>query len=98
MGSPRRSALVKTGLRELQKCPRPMGQAESLGWQAVFLHIRHLPERKIIAIGKKHGIVTKSPVAAWRPNQRAIDSAFKLFHVAVRPGDAQRRDKVRGTG
>src|SRR5260370_40135053 len=98
MPSPRRSALAKTGLRELQKRPRPMRQAESPGWQAVFLHTCHLAERDIIAIRKKKRIVTKSLVAARRPNQRAVDSAFKLLDVAVRPGDAQRRDKVRGTG
>src|SRR5258708_13702312 len=98
MRPPRGSASAKTGLRELQKRARPMRQAESLGWQAVFLHTRHLPEREIIAIRKKNGIVAKSPVAAWWPNQRAIDSAFKLLHVTVRPGDTQRRHEVRGTG
>src|SRR5258708_12377477 len=75
-----------------------MGQTKSPGWQAVFLHICHLPERDVIAIGKKNRIVAKPPVAARRPNQRAIDTAFKLLDVAVRPGDAQCRHEVRGAG
>src|SRR5258708_12711728 len=75
-----------------------MGQTKSPGWQAVFLHICHLPERDVIAIGKKNRIVAKPPVAARRPNQRAIDTAFKLLDVAVRPGDAQCRHEMRGAG
>src|SRR5258708_19902766 len=98
MPSPRRSALAKTGLRELQKRPRPMRQAESVGRQAMFFRPRHLAEGEIIAIGKKNGIVAKPFVAARRPNQRAIDSAFKLLDMAVRPGDAQRRHEVGGPG
>src|SRR5260370_2910425 len=96
--SPRRSALVKPGLRELQKRPRPMRQAESPGRQAMFFRTRHLAEREIIAIGKKNGIVPKPFVAARRPNQRAIDAAFKLLDMAVRPGDPQRRPQVPATG
>src|SRR5258707_6091801 len=98
MRPPRGSACAKTGLRELQKRPRPMRQAESPGWQAVFLHTCHLAERDMIAIRKKNRIVTKSLVAARRPNQRAVDSALKLLDVAVRPGDAQCRHEVRGAG
>src|SRR5262249_60549454 len=50
-----------------------------------------------MAIGKKDGVVTKSLVTPRRPNQRAIDAAFELLHVAVWPGDAQRCNKVRAT-
>ena len=63
-----------------------MRQAESPGWQAVFLHIRHLPERDVIAIGKKNRIVTKPPVAARRQNKHAIEKAFKLLDVVVLQG------------
>src|SRR5258707_7625234 len=98
MPSPRRSALAKTGLRELQKRPRPMRQAESPGRQAMFFRTRHLAEGEIIAIRKKNRIVAKPFLAARRPNQRAIDSAVKLLHMAVRPGDAQRRHEVGGPG
>ena len=48
-----------------------------------------------MAIGKKHRIVAKTLVASRRPHQRAIDAALKLFEVTVRPGNAQRRYKVR---
>src|SRR5262245_43136248 len=60
----------------------------------MFCGARHLPKGEIVAIWKKHRIVTKAFVAPGRPHQRTINAAFELLHMAIRPSDTQCRYEV----
>src|SRR6266446_5234363 len=84
----------KTGLRELEEGARPVREPETLRRQAVLLLARHLTEGSCKAVGLEHGVVAEAIGAARRPNQGAVDSCLEFFHVAIRPGHAQRRDEM----
>src|ERR1700688_755606 len=89
------SWLAKTGLRKLEKGPRPVRQTEPPRRQAVLRLAAHFPESEIISIGQEHRVIAEALVATRRPNQRAVDAGLEFLDMAVRPGDAQRRDEVR---
>src|SRR5262249_28980455 len=65
--------------------------------QAVLLLARHLAEGAWVPVRQKHRIVAETLVAAWRPYQHTVDAALEGLNMTVRPGDAERRDEVRGT-
>ena len=45
----------------------------------------HFTKGYIIAVGDKNRIITKTIVAAWRPDKRAFDRAFDGFVMTIRP-------------
>ena len=61
----------------------------------MFLLARHFAKCALKPVRKEHRIIAKPALATRRPDQRPVDLGVELFQVAVRPGDAQRRDKMR---
>ena len=63
--------------------------------QAMFFFARHFAKGSLLAVGQKHRIITKAEGAArWR-YQRAGNARLEWLGVAIRPGQAQSRDKMR---
>ena len=57
--------------------------------------IRHLAKGQRVAIGQKHGIVSETLVAAWRPDKGAGHRGVEFFKVSVGPGEAERANELR---
>src|SRR5690242_2034963 len=72
-----------------------MRQSKPVGRQTVLFLGAHLAKGAVQAVRQKHGIVAETLVAAWRPYRDTIDTAFEILDVTVRPGEAQRGDKMR---
>src|SRR4030081_3175155 len=89
------SAALKAGLREPEEGAGAVRQALSLGRQAVLLVARHLAEGEREPVGQEHRVIAEALVAARRIDQRAVDRGLEFLDMAVRPGDAQRRDEMR---
>src|SRR5947199_658082 len=63
--------------------------------QSVFFLARHFAEGSLLAVRLEQGVVAETPIAARRPYQRAGDARLELLDLAIRPGQAQRRNKLR---
>src|SRR5262245_11711394 len=85
----------KACLREHQKCARAVREAKPARWQAVLLLRGHLAEGAVVAVGQEHRVVAEAGGSPRRPDERAVDAGLELLDVAVRPGDAERRDEMR---
>ena len=48
-----------------------------------------------MTVGQEQRIVAEALVAARRPGHDAVDAAFELLDMAVRPGETQRGDEMR---
>src|SRR3546814_5527261 len=55
----------------------------------------HLAEGLVAAIGQEDGIVAEPLVAARRTDERAVDTAFEPFDMAVGPGERERAAEMR---
>ena len=73
------------------RCDRPRPR----GGKPCFSSLAHFAESAVVAVGQKHRIVAKTLIAARRPNQNAVDAGLEFLGMAVRPGDAERRDEMR---
>src|SRR4029450_6740392 len=60
----------------------------------MLLRIPHLAEGQRVAIRQKHGIVSETLVAAWRPDKSAVHRGVEFFKVSVGPGEAERANEL----
>ena len=55
-----------------------------------------LSERLLVTDGDEHRIVAESPLAAWRPDEDAVDAAVECLGLTiVGPGECERAGEMR---
>src|SRR5579863_1455939 len=60
----------------------------------MFFLACHFAEGSCVAVRQKHRIVAETLVAAWWPNDRAVDAAFEFLRVPVWPRNTKRGNKM----
>src|SRR5262245_10119240 len=66
-----------------------MRETLPLRGQAVLFLGAHLTESDVEPIRSKQRIITKASVATRRPHGDAIDAAFEILDMTIRPGKAE---------
>src|SRR3954471_16008735 len=90
-GSP---GLRQAGVCKREERPGAVRQPPAARWQTVLLLRWHLAEGAVVAVRLEQRVVAETECAARRPDDGSVDRCLEFLDMAVRPGDAQRRDKT----
>mgnify|MGYP003343829832 CR=1 FL=1 len=55
----------------------------------------HFAEGFGAVVGQEHRVIAEAIAPTRRPDERAVDAAFKPFDMAVGPGERERADEMR---